>query len=318
MSRTSRKAAKRRNRILVVATLLSLAAVGVMVGINRLLPEAQPVQGSTDTNTLVLSSENTQTDATDTPDVSVSSEEKTTQSETDTSVSTDTGSKTTNSSTDSSTDSSAPITAPDDNSGVNEDGSFDFTAWNLILLNPDNPLPEGYSPQLTTVTLNGYSARLDARIVEAMSAMFAAAKADGITLIPRSTYRNLNTQTTNFNNKVQEYINKGYSYEDAVATTATIIAVPGTSEHHTGLAADITTPSYNRLDSGFAKTDAYRWLSTHCAEFGFILRYPQDKTDVTKIIYEPWHYRYVGKKAAQIIMSEGICYEEFVAKYGNP
>ncbi len=195
---------------------------------------------------------------------------------------------------------------------------LDFSAWNLILLNPDNALPEGFEPDLKKFSFNGTSGYVDARTYDAFHAMFSAAKEDGITLTVRSAYRSVSTQTVNFNNKVQEYKNKGYSDEKAFATAATIIAVPGTSEHHTGLAMDILTPSYNRLNEGFAQTDAAKWLFAHCAEYGFILRYPEDKTDITKIIYEPWHYRYVGVTAAKIITEEGICYEEFVAKYGTP
>ena len=195
------------------------------------------------------------------------------------------------------------------------DGTFHFDAWNLILANPDNALPEGFAPELKTVNLNGYNATMDARVIDAMTAMFNAAKAEGITLIPRSTYRGIKEQSGYFYARIQQYQNQGMTYEQAWAKTATIIAVPGTSEHHTGLAADITTPSYNVLDAGYANTAAAKWLKAHCHEFGFILRYPKEKTEITKIIFEPWHFRYVGKEAAKIIMSEGICYEEFVERY---
>ena len=93
--------------------------------------------------------------------------------------------------------------------------------------------------------------------------------------------------------------------------------LPGTSEHHTGMAADIVTPSYQRLNAGFDQTDAYKWLEAHCAEYGYVLRYRKDKTEITKIIYEPWHYRYVGKEAATIMMNEKLSFEEFLEKYGT-
>ena len=95
--------------------------------------------------------------------------------------------------------------------------------------------------------------------------------------------------------------------------TARLIAVPGTSEHETGLAADIVTPSYQRLDAGYAGTKAARWLLENAASYGFVLRYPEDKTEITGIDYEPWHYRYVGVEAAKEIMAQGLCLEEYAA-----
>ena len=102
------------------------------------------------------------------------------------------------------------------------------------------------------------------------------------------------------------------TYEQAADKAKTINAYPGTSEHELGLAADIVTPSYQMLNSDFDKTATFKWLKTHCAEYGFILRYPKEKQDITRIIYEPWHYRYVGKEAASEIYSQGICLEEYI------
>ena len=116
---------------------------------------------------------------------------------------------------------------------------------------------------------------------------------------------------------IDDLIEEGYSKEDARRVAATIVAVPGTSEHHTGLAMDVVTPSYQRLNSGYANTDAAKWLKANAAKYGFILRYPEDKTEITKIIFEPWHYRYVGVEYASFIMSEGICFEEFIELYGE-
>ena len=89
--------------------------------------------------------------------------------------------------------------------------------------------------------------------------------------------------------------------------------MPGTSEHETGLAADIVTPSYQRLDAGYAGTKAAKWLLENAASYGFVLRYPEDKTEITGIDYEPWHYRYVGVEAAKEIMAQGLCLEEYAA-----
>ncbi len=227
---------------------------------------------------------------------------------------TDTQSQTSVSNTDPVTDTESNITSSEPE--PDPEPKFDFTAWNLILLNPDNKMPEGQTPELKKFSFNGTSGRVDVRVYDAFEAMFSAAKEDGVTLTVRSAYRPVDEQTLYFNNKVQEYKDKGYSDDEAYKKAATIIAVPGTSEHHSGLAMDILTPSYNRLNEGFEKTEAAQWLFEHCADYGFILRYPKDKTDVTEIIYEPWHYRYVGVEAAKIITEEGLCFEEFVAKYG--
>ena len=107
-------------------------------------------------------------------------------------------------------------------------------------------------------------------------------------------------------------MNNGKSKEEAEKITATMIAIPGTSEHHTGLAADIVTPTHQTLDPEFADTDAGKWLQENAAEYGFILRYPEDKQDITEIIYESWHYRYVGVDHAMAIKENGLCLEEYL------
>lgn len=182
--------------------------------------------------------------------------------------------------------------------------------WEMILVNQDNPLPEGYLPELETVT---GSYRVDTRIADSIRRMFADAKESGINLMLCSAYRSEERQTENFNNKKQEYINQGKTEAEAIAVTATIIAEPGTSEHHTGLAVDIVTTTYQVLDSGFENTPAFKWLNENAHKYGFILRFPKDKVDITGIIYEPWHYRYVGVENAAIIKASGLCLEEYVA-----
>ena len=203
----------------------------------------------------------------------------------------------------------------------NDTASFSKDQWYMILVNPDHAIPDGLIDSLdfATIRSNEKNWKIDARIADDMKAMIAAAKADGVELIFCSVFRSIERQTTNFNNYVEARMKEHHDWtrEQAIEYTSHIIAVPGTSEHHTGLAADIVTPSYQRLNEGFAKTAAFKWLYAHCAEYGFILRYAKDKQDITKIIYEPWHYRYVGKEAATIIMNEGICFEEFVEKYGT-
>lgn len=181
--------------------------------------------------------------------------------------------------------------------------------WELLLANPSNPLPEGYVPELETVTDNY---RVDARIADSVKRMFAQAKEDGISLVICSAYRSVEYQQTLFDNKSKELMDSGKPEDEAVAVAATIIAVPGTSEHHTGLAMDIVTPSYTELDDGFAETPAFAWLSENAANYGFVMRYPKDKQNITKIIYEPWHYRYVGVENAVRMKAADMCLEEYV------
>jgi D-alanyl-D-alanine carboxypeptidase len=107
---------------------------------------------------------------------------------------------------------------------------------------------------------------------------------------------------------------KGYSYLEAYKLASITVTIPDASEHQIGLALDITSTSYSQLEIGFGDTNAGKWLAAHCAEYGFILRYPLGKEDVTGIQYEPWHFRYVGKAAATQIMEQGITLEEFVAQ----
>ncbi len=340
MSRTSRRAAARmRMHLLLGATVTAVTVALIIFAVQWLAkgpdtPSEGSLSGNTDSHTQIRTSDwdgsagslstDLTTDTTDSDENSSSGTDSATDSNTDSasgSSSAGTNSQSTATSGASNgnrpTDSNSNYKTDDPSPGVNDDGSFDFSAWNMILVNPDNPFPQNYPLKLTEISLNGKDRLVHSLCADAFKEMVLAAKKDGIILYLRSTYRGLQLQTDSFNAKVQEYINKGHSREEATKIAATIVAVPGTSEHHTGLAADITTPSFDRLNQGFENTDAFRWLYSHCAEYGFILRYPKDKTEITKIIYEPWHYRYVGKEAAQIIMREGICYEEFVEKYGN-
>lgn len=182
--------------------------------------------------------------------------------------------------------------------------------WKLVLANPTHRLPDDFS--ITEAPIQGYT--MDSRAVGPAKEMIAAAKADGVDLLVCSAYRPISTQKRLYNNKVQEYLNQGNSQAEAERIAATIVAIPGTSEHQTGLALDIVTPSYQTLDDGYENTAAAQWLKANAADYGFILRFPKDKEDITKIIFEPWHYRYVGVEAAQEIMSKGICLEEYLGE----
>lgn len=204
-------------------------------------------------------------------------------------------------------------------SGVGEDAALaermkefeDGIPWNMTLVNAENPMQEGYVPELAEVE-NGYS--VDARIAEDLNAMLAAARADGCQPQICSAYRSVEKQVQVFNDTVNSWINQGSSFWDAYQRTTQEVALPGTSEHGIGLAVDIVSNQYAELDAKQAETKEAQWLQEHCYEYGFILRYPPEKQSLTGIIYEPWHYRYVGREMAQKIKESGLTLEEYLGK----
>ncbi len=182
--------------------------------------------------------------------------------------------------------------------------------WELILTNTDLPLPAGYAPPELETVVEPYS--VDSRITAAALEMFANAKEEGISLVLVSAYRSEERQREIFESRKQEYLAAGKSEEEAVAATAEYHAIPGCSEHQTGLALDIMTAGYTDMVAGYAETPAAKWLVENAGEFGFILRYPEGKTEVTGIAFEPWHYRYVGEGNARIMNARGFCLEEYI------
>lgn len=181
----------------------------------------------------------------------------------------------------------------------------------LILVNAHNPLSEDVEPDLKTVQ---GQFKMEVTAANALIEMIAAAKEEGISLLLCSAYRPYSTQERLYKNQVQKYINQGYAEADAGEKAATVVARPGTSEHNTGLAADIVTPSHQTLDPAFANTGAAKWMATNGHKYGFILRYPEDKQDITGIIFEPWHFRYVGLEHAQNIFESEQCLEEYLGE----
>lgn len=180
--------------------------------------------------------------------------------------------------------------------------------WRLILVNRDYILPDGYKPELENAVDGGFSdVYLDERVAPYYNEMYKAAYEDGIHLVPISGYRSVDRQKNNFERKINYYIDQGYSKVEATQKAATIILPPGTSEHNAGLAMDICS-----LEQSFENTKEFEWLCENAADYGFILRYPEDKQDITKIIYEPWHWRYVGVEAAQEMKASGECLEEYL------
>ena len=178
---------------------------------------------------------------------------------------------------------------------------IDVTSWEYKLANAANPIGD-YAPELGGIE----GQQLDKRVVDAMTRFVAAARAEGLSVYLSSGYRSYDEQNVLYQRKVAQYGEK---------QAAKIVAPPGTSEHQTGLCCDITDKYYETKDSSLEKTALYQWMSQHCQEYGFIVRYPADKEDVTGIIFEPWHFRYVGVEAATYIMDKGLCLEEFLDLY---
>ena len=154
----------------------------------------------------------------------------------------------------------------------------------------------------------------DSRAVGELQQMLADGRKQGLDFWICSAYRTIEKQTDLYNNKVSRLQAEGLSYEEAYRQAGTVVAYPGTSEHNLGLAADIVAKDYQLLDDKQAETPEAKWLKENCWRYGFILRYPTDKTGETGIIFEPWHYRYVGKEAAREIMEQGICLEEYLGE----
>lgn len=184
--------------------------------------------------------------------------------------------------------------------------------WNLILVNWENPLPEDFSIPRLTQLANGHA--IDSRAYPNLQRMMDDARAAGLQPTICSSYRTWDKQEELFENKVQTLLAEGYGRAEAEERAAMWVARPGTSEHQAGLAVDIVDKSYQLLDRGQEETAVQQWLMAHCAQYGYILRYPTDKSALTGVNYEPWHYRYVGAEAAAEIMERGICLEEYLAE----
>ena len=197
----------------------------------------------------------------------------------------------------------------DTNDTLVEGQVFSKDDWNLLLVNKQHPVPENHTFELGTIA---GAMECDARILPELFAMLKDAKAEGISLSVCSPYRDISRQKILFDRKIKLHMGNGYSYMEAYKKASQIVTVPGASEHQIGLALDIISSDYTSLDEGFGKTAAGKWLQKHSKEYGFILRYPKGKEYITGIDFEPWHFRYVGKEAATIIMDNGITLEEFV------
>lgn len=180
----------------------------------------------------------------------------------------------------------------------------------ILLVNRANPLPEDY--EVTLITLPDKANRAAQEAYDPLCDMLAAGRKEGLSFEICSSYRSVERQRELFEEDIRILMQKGYSYEEAYEETAKETMLPGCSEHATGLAFDIVSLGYQLLDEKQERTAENIWLQEHCAEYGFILRYPKGKEDITSINYESWHFRYVGIEAARYIMENGITLEEYL------
>ena len=212
-------------------------------------------------------------------------------------------------------ESSAEHTAPPANAlGLTADEARAMLADPLmVLVNHTSKMPDDYTFDTKECgSATAVNKTLQAVACDAFLEMQKAAAADGVTVWMQSGYRSVKYQTSLYERKTKYYLDKGYDNATAKEKAAAVVNPPGYSEHNCGLAADLNSPEHTGLDEGFEKTAAFRWLCEHAGDYGFILRYPKDAEDKTEIIYEPWHWRYVGVENAAKINASGLCFEEYI------
>lgn len=183
----------------------------------------------------------------------------------------------------------------------------------MVLVNHTSKMPDDYTFDTKECgSATAVNKTLQTVACDAFLEMQKAAAADGVTVWMQSGYRSVKYQTSLYERKTKYYLDKGYDNATAREKAAAVVNPPGYSEHNCGLAADLNSPEHTGLDEGFEKTTAFRWLCEHAGDYGFILRYPKDAEDKTEIIYEPWHWRYVGVENAAKINASGLCFEDYI------
>lgn len=300
---------KTKVKLLTALVIVLAIALGVMTVLYINKGENKPDASGDVSSDIAADNINSDAESADTPLVdeqnstNQSEENSSTSSVTSSAISSaEASSKEESSIADSSSDSTAANTTP----GNNTD------SWNLKLVNAKNPLPDGYT--VRTEKIKASYARdvgmlYDARAVSYLNSMCAAAAKDGVNLLVISSHRTNAKQTSLFNNQVnkQRANYPDLSEEEIKKIAGTISAYPGTSEHELGLAID-----FNSVEESFENTPEAQWLKAHAEEYGFILRYTKEKQNITGIIYEPWHYRFVGKEHAKKMNELGYCLEEYI------
>lgn len=179
--------------------------------------------------------------------------------------------------------------------------------WELILVNRWNPIPDDYEVELKKLK-NDQS--VDSRIYPALQDMFDDARAEGILPAISESYRTAKKQQELMDGKIKEYQAEGYSKEEAKELAEEWVAIPGTSEHQIGIAVDITSADKMQQNPSVV----WKWMDENSYKYGFVRRYPEDKTEITGVINEPWHYRYVGKEAAEKMHAQDVCLEEYLGQ----
>ena len=181
----------------------------------------------------------------------------------------------------------------------------EITDWNLRLANYENILPEDFEVEVADID---DTRQFDARAIKYLKQMMNDMGKDGITNIwVQSAYRSVERQKELYNNSIQKYLKQGKTQEEAVKLTDEYINKPGASDHNLGLAVD-----FNNVDNNFEDLDGFKWLKENAENYGFILRYPKHKEDITKISYESWHWRYVGEEHAKKMNELDMCLEEYI------
>jgi D-alanyl-D-alanine carboxypeptidase len=183
--------------------------------------------------------------------------------------------------------------------------------WRLLLANRNNVI-DNYEPEVTRIPRehcqDSQNYRIDSRVYDELMAMILAAEEDGVKLTVVSSYRPYSSQQRLYNNKVNYYINRGYSRANAELLASTVVAIPGTSDLNLGLAVD-----FNYLEQSDENKPELVWLRENAEQYGFVMRYPKNKENVTGVIYEPWHYRYVGAEHAKMMNEMDYCLEQYLA-----
>lgn len=290
-ARARRKKEIRRNRIIFAILCLALLAL-IVFGMVKLVGLFTKDKDSSSGSTSISSSTSISASGDSTSEPSSGSES---------------GSASSPDSASASTSDSASATGTAATTGG---GDAD---WLLTLVNNNVKLPDGWEDTLEVKVADESTGKELATVAaDAFINMKNAAAAEGIDLMLCSGYRAVEYQQSLFDAEKQKWLDKGSTEEEAYNQAKTVVAVPGYSEHNSGLAADIVTPKHQNLDEAFGKTDAAKWLFEHAPEYGFILRYPENKQAITGIIYEPWHYRYVGVENAKAITASGLCLEEYL------
>ena len=205
-----------------------------------------------------------------------------------------------------------PVEEPAPISQESDLPNIDINSWEFMLVNAEHPLPSDYAPP-EVVLVSDSQCPLDSRIADAILAMKADAEAQGLTVYLSSGYRSYSDQAANF---VRVCNNNGVA--DGKDANGFYITMPaGCSEHQTGICCDITDHYYEIKNRSIENTAMFQYMVQHCHEFGFILRFPDGKENITGVMYEPFHFRYVGVEAATYIMSHNLTLEEFLALYQN-